>query len=459
MDVIIRGYVVSEATWFYHSLILIVAVFFRFSRVWTLRNLDLALLLSISPGILILSHEQMTQSPSVLGKTWLLTVTVLLLIRLVTDSLWIRRPKIDANLSAHGMTFLCLAAFGFLLFEALRTSPSDEVVETMERGRNMMQRVDADKNHRPDEAGPTTDIAAALTLPLADGVASNDEDLKHQIGSTELLAAHILAVIAHFAVICGLVILARWHFESTSIGLGMATIYLMIPCTAYDVDKVHHVLPAALIVWAFVAYRRPMVSGSLIGLACGTLLFAIFLLPLWIAYYGKRGSLRFGAAVVIVAAVLFGSLMLTSADSHSFTQQLIGYVNWEVLEFRDAYQQGVENRDTYGGLWNANNNAYRITVFATFLVMTTALSIWPLKKNVEHLMAGSTAIVLLAQVWYPYQGGVYVLWYLPLLVAVVFRPRLTHLAPPLTSLADETEQQKPDRRGVQAAPPTKPLLR
>lgn len=454
MDVIIEGYSVSEATWFYHSLILIVAVFFRFSRVWTLRNLDLGLLLSISPGILLLDQHQ-----SVLGKSWLLTVTVLLLIRLVTDSMWIRRPKIEANLSSAGMTFLCIAAFGLLLYEALRTSPSDEVVETMERGRNMMQRRDGDKNHRPNEAGPTTDIAAALTLPLADGVASNDEGLQHQIGSTELLAAHILAVIAHFAVICGLVILSKWHFESTSIGLGMATIYLMIPCTAYDVDKVHHVLPAALIVWAFVAYRRPMVSGSLIGLACGTLLFAIFLLPLWMAYYGRRGALRFAAAVVIVAAVLFGSLMLTSADSHSFTQQLIGYVNWEVLEFRDVYQQGVGNKDAFGGLWSEYNNAYRITVFAAFLVMTTALSIWPLKKNVEHLMAGSTAIVLCAQVWYPYHGGVYVLWYLPLLIAVVFRPRLTHLAPPLSSLAEEAEQQKPDRRGIQAAPQSKQLLR
>jgi hypothetical protein len=34
------------------------------------------------------------------------------------------------------------------------------------------------------------------------------------------------------------------------------------------------------------------------------------------------------------------------------------------------------------------------------------------------------------QFWYPQEGGVYLLWYLPLVLMVTFRPRLVHLTPP-----------------------------
>jgi hypothetical protein len=69
-------------------------------------------------------------------------------------------------------------------------------------------------------------------------------------------------------------------------------------------------------------------------------------------------------------------------------------------------------------------------VMAVFLVGVVMLTIFPRKKNIEHLMAHSAAIIVATQLWYPQHGGIYVMWYLPLLLAVVFRPRLTHLVPP-----------------------------
>ena len=138
------------------------------------------------------------------------------------------------------------------------------------------------------------------------------------------------------------------------------------------------------------------------------------------AFYRNRGSLRFGAALILTGTVLLASLMLTSVDSLSFKRQTLGSIDWSVLKF-DA-NGGV-------GFWSLYDSAYRIPVFATFLVMLTALTIFPLKKNLEHLIAHSAAVVVATQFWYPHQGGVYVLWYLPLLLIVTFRPRLGHLPP------------------------------
>ena len=44
MNYVLHGYQVNEATWFHLSLVLILAVYFRFGRVWSLRNLDLILI-------------------------------------------------------------------------------------------------------------------------------------------------------------------------------------------------------------------------------------------------------------------------------------------------------------------------------------------------------------------------------------------------------------------------------
>jgi hypothetical protein len=52
-------------------------------------------------------------------------------------------------------------------------------------------------------------------------------------------------------------------------------------------------------------------------------------------------------------------------------------------------------------------------------------------------MTASAAAVVGTQFWYPQEGGVYLLWYLPLVLMVVFRPRLVHLTPPAAVDADE----------------------
>jgi hypothetical protein len=181
---------------------------------------------------------------------------------------------------------------------------------------------------------------------------------------------------------------------------------------------VNHLLPAALIVWAVAAYHKPMVAGVLLGLACGTVFFPIFLLPIWMGFYWKRGALKFGLALILTGAVLLGSLILTSRHFRSFKQQTLGSIDWNVLKFKA--DEGV-------GFWSLYDSAYRIPVFATFLILLIALTIWPVRKNLEHLLAHSAAVVVATQFWYPHQGGIYVSWYLPLMLVVTFRPRLSHL--------------------------------
>jgi hypothetical protein len=417
MNYILHGYSVNEPTWFYLSLLLIIAVFFRFGRLWSLRNLDLTLLLSIAPALLLAPHLP------AMGYLWLFIATGLLLVRVIFDALFTRRPRFPQNMNAAGLTFLCAAAFAFLMTKVMAEPPPASTVEEVRRAKQLLNggEVEAptDREHVP-EAGPSSHLLYAVVVAPSNAVVAESPG-EFDAYLSEQFAARAMAILAHLGVITGLICLAYWHFGDVQLGLAMATLYLLLPCTAFEVGKVNHVLPAALIVWAFVAYRRVLVSGCLIGLACGTLFFPVFLLPLWVGFYGKRGAVRFSLALGVVAVLLVGSYLLTADASHSFVRHTFGEIDWGILQFREIEP---------AGFWSIYPAAYRIPVFVSFLVLLVALTIWPRKKNLGDLMAHSAAIVIAIQFWYPQQGGVYVLWYLPILLMVVFRPQLNTQFPP-----------------------------
>jgi len=434
MDIILRGYSVNEPTWFYLSLLLIIAVFFRFGRLWSLRNLDLILLLSISPGLLIVR-----ELPD-LGYSILFATTGLILLRLMFDCLLRRRPRMEQNLTPAGMLFLSIAAFWFLMAKVATEPPPQSTVNTVRQADNLLKMEDASKisSGQGDEekltAGPTTSLLTAPVVPLTSAVTANAIEENQDSVDAEIIAARTVAILAHAAVICGLLFLGRNQFGDIKIGLSMATLYLLLPCTAYDVGKVNHVLPAALLIWSLVAYRKPMIAGGLMGLACGAMFFPVFLLPLWATFYGKRGVLRFGLGLLIVGAVLLGTLVMTSADAHSFTLKTIGSIDWSILNF-----QGSEA----SGFWSQHPGEYRLPVIVAFAILVIALTIWPRKKTLEHLISHSAAVIVAIQFWYPHQGGVYLLWYIPLVLAAVFRPRLSKHKPPQLQEAEEKQQVEP----------------
>ncbi|QDT89384.1 hypothetical protein [Gimesia algae] len=436
MNHILPDYYVSEATWFYLSLLLSLAVFFRFDRILSLRNLDLVLLLSISPGLLFLSDRP------VLGNIWLFAGTGLFVIRMCVDCFFQRRPRGEQNLNSFGMAFLCISIFAFFIVRVFTENPAPETIQTVQQADRLlsMQDVSAAQQKTHPEAGPTARLLAAPVVPLSNAVVQGSNPVTSASPPLDhsTLAARIMAILAHAFVIVGLIIMGKVHFADTQVGLAMALLYLLLPCTAYDVSKANHVLPAALLVWAFVTYKQPILSGIFMGLACGAMFFPVFLLPLWASYYRKNGLKRFVLSGSVVGVVLVGSLMLTSVDRFSFTQQTIGSIDWSVIKFQGGQQ--------IPGFWSAYDSAYRIPVFVVFVLLIVCLTIWPRRKNLGHLMSHTTAIIIATLLWYPQQGSVYLLWYLPMLLMVVFRPRLLHTTQSTDVDRNQQTNEKPVSR-------------
>lgn len=415
MDALLPSYHLNQATWFYLSFLLIVAIHFRFMRIFSLRNLDLGLLLSASPGLLFVASE--VSSTQSLGHAWLFVIACIFLLRMFLDPLLSRRPYLGQNLNTHGMGFLFFAVFAFLMTQAITRSLPHETTATLQRADEIISRT-ATEPEVPEEefakGGPAAPVFVVFIKLIFDD-----------------LAPSILAILAHAAVVSGLWFVGRNLFADKGIGLAMATLYLLLPCTAYNVGEFNHVLPAALVTWAFVAFRKPVVAGVLLGSASGTMLFPVFLLPIWAAFYGRKRALRFVLALVGVAIVLLVSLALTSIDSNSFYQKTIGTINVPLA--------ALANQEFSPGFWKEADyvSPYRWPVMALYFTMVGVMTFWPRSRNVEVLLAQSAAAIIGTQLWYTQKGGVYLLWYIPLILMVIFRPRLVHLK--LNEDLDEAE--------------------
>jgi hypothetical protein len=456
VETLLVDFRLDRPTWFYLSLLLVVAVFFRFSRIWSLRNLDLILLLTLSPGLLFLDAGRR------LGYAWLFGASAVILIRLLLDPLFDRRPRIAQNLNTAGLIFLLGACATFHVASILTTDrlPAS-AVRTADRADQLVHRRDASnlatiktstKGEPP--AGPAATVWTASAVGLSKAVALTDRLPADEADST--LPVRIAAILAHAAVVSALIVLGWKLFGDVHVGVSMATLYLLLPCTAYNSAQVNHVLPCGLVLWAVVLFRRPFAAGGLLGLACGTLTFPIFLLPIWMTFYGRRNAIRFAAALAAVWIVLLGSVALTAADADSFRRQVLGMIDWSMLRFGSG--------DTTGA-WAGIDGVYRMPVFVTFLVMIGWLCRWPKAKTVEPLLARSAAVIVGMQFWYPQDGGVYLLWYVPLLLVVMFRPTLTQLtAPPVGSWVWRREQVPAipeEHRALASATsePVRPLFR
>lgn len=420
MQEILLGYELNPTTWAYLSSLLIVGVYFKFNRFWSVRNLDLIALIGFAPGLLLLYHGLKKTADAAapdgsleeFGYIWLFGVGAFFLIRLLLDTLMVRRPLLEPNLSAGGLTFTCVATLIFLMANVITTKRvEDRGSVTAGRAERLEDVLQKEPNDPPPGYSCFYSFAG---FPEGNGdslqAASPEADRPARFREVTRRAA---AVLAHLALLVGVVLIGYRHFDNIHTGVAVASLYLLFFYTSQMVGRVDHVVPAALLVWAVAAYRLPVLAGMLIGLAAGLVYYPLFLLPLWCGFYWRRGLVRFAVGVVAALALMVLWLLLDPGGSGPFAEQLARMFGWKnPLDV------------TPHGFWQSHEKVFRLPVLAAFVALCGSLALWPAQKNLGTLLSCSAAVMLGAQFWQAFQGGIYIAWYLPLLLLTVFRPNL-----------------------------------
>jgi hypothetical protein len=467
----------EPSTWAYMSTFLVIGIFFLFHRFWSLRNLDLLLIILLTPGLLMVyeGREQERSLPQIrsahgvsganetlrpsrnqenqvsplvnmsqadpqkqekaieailadestassevssatadavsssklararntqfYGFIWLLGVGGLWMIRMLVDTAMVRRPLLESNLTIGGQIFLGVCLFLFLMTNVLTSSaPNQRTGKQLGPGYVLL-------NMLPDlPTTPSRDSETSL-----EGIGRGLEEIQ----AAPLVIARVLALVANLMLIAGMVLVAHSHFSNIRTGVGAALLMLLLPYTAQMCGRVDHVLPGALLVMAIYHYRRPAMSGFFLGCAAGLVYYPFFLLPLWCSFYWQNGLKRFLTGLGISLLGLSIALVFFGGDSSllSHLRQMYG-----------VFLPAVEGLE---GVWGLGWHPYfRLPLLVAFVLLAASFVFWPAQKNLGTLLCCSAAIMAAAQFWHGYGGGLYMAWYLPLVLLTIFRPNL-----------------------------------
>ncbi len=396
----------SSEVWLFLSLMGCVTLFFKFSRFWSVRNLDLLLLFALAPGIMLLVGNHLNRPWVVYA--WLFLGSALWLVRCLLDLGLARRPLLEPNLNAPGLLCLSVGVLGLLLAETV-TLPVEEGA-----ARNPAE--PTGREDRPPVA-PGNDNPVvrkwARMLPVP-------TSLKREL--PQVIVSRVLASLAHIGLVVGLLAIGWRHFERPLTGMAMAACYLLLPYTRVAVVDSGQLISAALIVGAVFWHQRPAVAGVLIGLAAGWIPACLGLIALWSGFFRGRGMVRF---IVVALGAVCGCAILG--------YWMPGLAEWaRALGARSIAEVGLLPRfepRSSASFWSGIDSSFRLPVLIAYLSLVIVTTIWPARKNFAELIALSAALLVASQFWYLDKGGTLVMLYLPLAITMMLRPTLATRRP------------------------------
>jgi hypothetical protein len=409
----------KPTTWFYFSWLLAVALFFKFSRVFSMRNLDVLTLFLFMPGLLLLAEAE----HAFWGYFWLMIASLYFLARCLVDLTLVGRPALRSNLDFSGLAWLAGALFISLVAVAVRQPALTPDSGSQEHPDNKSTSISDKVPTLPEKA------IKPYTPPGYDS-------------SLRLWVERGLALLCHLSVVVGLVLIGWRHFDSIHSGMAAATFYLLLPYTflllpdsPLGIGRWDHAWPMALLVWTIFTYRRPILAGIFLGIAMVPAFFLVVTVPAWVGFYRDRGALRFLLSLVVSAGIglgLLGGLLWLNGELPSSLQSDWTRFGWQPWKRPDPATPGFW-QDIPSSHVARMPAAYRVPVFIASMALVAMTAMWPSPKNLAHVIALSAATLISIQLWYADRGGVYVLWYLPLVLLLVFRPNLASSRPPLPS--------------------------
>lgn len=461
----VLGYTITEPpSWVVLSVFSLIGLFVVFHRFWSLRNLDILLVLAFIPGFMLVYEGQQESDalaagilagdstkdttdldptldpraadsvpslqtatsdglPNPIGGVagvatykmyWgylvLLVCSGLLALRMLWDTGIVRRPHLEPNLNSGGMLFIGISLLVFLMVNIALSTPrprplglgTSGLVSGAGPGNVLIRSIPSIETMQ--SARDSESRSGAASVPVAQSPSK----------PFNALLPRILAIGANLILIVSIVGIGYWHFGSLNTGVGTATLYLMLPYTAHTAGSVDHVVPGSLLLLALLMYRQPFLSGLFLGLAAGVVYYPFFLLPLWCSFYWQRGVRRFALGFAFSITTLILAIALSNQGDFLVN---LGYMfGIKQVEMREL-----------GGIWGLGwHPLVRIPIIVVFVILSMSFVVWPAQKNLATLMSCSSALMAAAQFWHGFGGGLFLAWFLPFAILTIFRPNLDY---------------------------------
>ena len=247
----------------------------------------------------------------------------------------------------------------------------------------------------------------------------------------DFLPAKLLVLVFDLALLIGLLVIGR-QSESVQLGLVIALVYAVSGLTiARDLLFISHVAPTTCVVLAIACRRHAIASGVLLGCGAAILFWPAFLIPLWLGYFGSRGLgplLKSAVAITVVGLTAVAAVWLfTEPVEHRGPLTVFLDSTWRHQEGGGPYSHSEF------GLWGQwirrqpgsarEIDTVKKIVCASYFALCLLPTVFVFRRQpvpAMTLIALSAFFALGLQFWKTHGGGLYTGWYFPLTVATLF---------------------------------------
>ena len=256
---------IDPTTWAAAASVLMLSIFFKFNRIWSVRNFDLLLIISMAPFLLMVNHgmnlanqhQLDTAIPTVAGTSdtirvspfvqstsvtnaseeisadtespgramqrtgfiGLFVVGALYLIRMLIDPVLVRRPLLNPNLSLGGLIFLGVCLIMLLLANIFSAKPTTDEVSMVKSTIRMAKRQAADEAESLSlrKRGPGYQMLffVAVISVFSDNDQVDDIVIDQETNLERyILVLKILAIVSQSLIVLGLILFAVYNFNS-----------------------------------------------------------------------------------------------------------------------------------------------------------------------------------------------------------------------------------------------------
>jgi hypothetical protein len=237
-----------------------------------------------------------------------------------------------------------------------------------------------------------------------------------------LPAAHATSIAADLAVLAGLLLVGR-RFGGWRLAATLCFAWAAYPFTAYALNaNTNDALMPAALVWGFWLSSSTWARGAFVAAAAWTKFAALLLAPLWATYAvpAARTVARFAAAFAVVTLLSFAVLLLEPdllEAVRTFWDRTVGF------------QLGRESPFSLWG-WGQYHargipdlGRLQTVVQAGVLVLAGAVAFVPPRKGPLQLAALTAAVLLAFQLALTHWFYLYLPWVLPFVALALFLPR------------------------------------
>lgn len=218
---------------------------------------------------------------------------------------------------------------------------------------------------------------------------------------------------------------------------------------------ISHIAPSSVMLLAFMVYRRPFLSGTLLAVAAGVLFYPLFVFPTWLAWriWRREGAIAFAAGFA-VAGLMLTALLFAFTPAPEGSNAIAMFLQ-STLE----HQEGVGLRQ-YGGsifsFWGTHPGLagfWQAPLFGEFALFKPTFLVYGLfclatvflarGRTLPQLAGLTVALTAGVQLWKTHATGSYVEWYLPFLLIAILCT---------TSIGSTSHYQPADPQGQQPSP-------